>query len=683
MSGILDKLNTEQREAAAVIDGPVLVLAGAGTGKTRVITHRAAHMIHCGVSPSSILGVTFTNKAAREMRERLASMIDPDTAAKVTLCTFHSLCAGLLRREITPLGFTPNFTIADEGDQDAILKQAAAELGYTRDNYRKDAVASIISECKNELITPEDFPGGRSWGSDQEDARQIYARYQRTLKNQNVLDFDDMLMHVHTLFVRYPETLKKYQDRYKYIMVDEYQDTNHAQFELLRLLAGERQNICVVGDDDQSIYSWRGAKVANILNFPSLFRDVKVFKLERNYRSTNKILDAANTVIKGNSQRYEKNLWSGGGSGDNISLIKVRDGRHEAEFIADAIESVMREEGDLSWSDFAVLYRSNNLSREIEASLRQRGMPYRMIGGQEFFKRKEVKDAAAYLKLIVNPRDDQSLLRVLNVPPRGIGDKAFDLLKETKLKNGRPMSETLTAPEFAAHLGAAARNSAAKFAEIIARHKTEFSQPGGLESKISAYLGEIGYLNCFQRLYKNINEAKLRGDNVRQFIESVGSFEAGRRDDPPSLGEFLEKFSLLDDNDRTKEDENTANSITLSTVHGAKGLEYTVVFLPGVEQNIFPHERALSEAGRADGLAEERRLFYVAITRAKRRLIIITAESRYVSGFLKHQRPSEFLSVFRGKEFVDAAASDQFFKTADDEELAGAISNIFKILGED
>ncbi|MBR2905751.1 MAG: UvrD-helicase domain-containing protein, partial [Lentisphaeria bacterium] len=436
-SAVIESLNPQQRDAATTIDGPLLVLAGAGTGKTKVITCRIAYMIEQGIAPSSILGVTFTNKAAKEMRERLNLLIDPLLASKVTLGTFHSFCVRVLRKEIHLAGhYNSSFSIADDSDQSSLIRQAAAELGYAKDELATPEILGYISRMKNRLKFPEDALQEAPDYSREEDMAKVYERYQKMLELQNTLDFDDILLLTLKIFEEHPEALEKWQNIYHYLLIDEYQDTNTAQFLIIQKLAGEKMNLCVVGDDDQSIYSWGGAEVANILEFPRYFPGAKEIKLEQNYRSTNAILRAANAVIGQNGTRYDKNLWSAKGEGESVKVFAVENGDEEAKFIVDTIENMRAMNPDMNYSDFAVLYRSNHLSRSFELEMKRRGIRPKIIGGQEFLQRKEVKDAASYLKLIVNPRDDQSLLRVLSVPPRGLGDKAVltlrDMQKEKK-----------------------------------------------------------------------------------------------------------------------------------------------------------------------------------------------------------------------------------------------------------
>jgi len=639
MCDCLSGLNPEQKEAVLQIEGPLLVLAGAGTGKTRVITSRIAYMIEQGVPPEQIAGMTFTNKAAAEMRERVAAMVPGSAADKVTLGTFHSFCARILRRDIGFAGnYNSNYSILDESDQTGIIRQASAELGFGKDEIPAKEVAAFIGRCKNQMQFPADVTSG---GNDAFLA--IYERYQQILELQNALDFDDLLLLVLKIFRGQPDCLARYQDRYRYLLVDEYQDTNAAQLKLLQYLTQFRQNICVVGDDDQSIYAWRGADVGNILNFPTYFPGAREIKLEQNYRSTNNILRAANSVIAHNGARFDKNLWSTRGDGDEIKLAQLEDGEAEADFVLNMMDHIIASNPDFCYRDFAVLYRSNYLSRVLEQTFNAHGIRPRIIGGQEFFQRKEVKDAVAYLKLVLNSRDDQSLLRVIGVPPRGIGDKAVMRLRDLRKAASAPMQELLTESAFAESVTKNAATSAANLAAAIRKAREAFSTPGGLADKVTDYLEDVGYMNGFLKIYRDAKEAESRQENVREFINSIYYFERNTPpgSDPLSLGDWMEKISLLDDSDRTKDDDDDRNAPVFSTVHAAKGLEFPIVFVIGMEEGLFPHERAMEESSR--GVEEERRLCYVAITRAREQLILTLARKRFKYGEYELHKPSRFL----------------------------------------
>lgn len=673
---ILDSLNPEQRAAAATHTGPVLVLAGAGTGKTRVITYRIAGMIACGIPPEQILGMTFTNKAAREMRERLAMLVAPDMAKAVTLGTFHAFCVKVLRREIHRINYLPNFTIADTSDQQGLLKQAAAALGLNQEHFPYDEAAAMIGRWKNRLLFPHEVRDTVEFDFEITTS-QIYEEYQHMLAMQNMVDFDDMLLLVHQILTDFPEVLKKYQETYRYILVDEYQDTNNAQFTLLNMLVGPNRNLCVVGDDDQSIYSWRGADIENILNFTDTYPEAKVVKLEQNYRSTRRILSAANTVIASNAKRHPKALWSKEDEGEAVTVVTTASGEKEGDFIADYILQEMGENSERKYKDFAILYRSNHLSRQIEQTLRQCNIPYRLVGGQEFYKRKEIKDAVSYLRLIINPAENQSLLRILATPPRGLGDKAVNLLKQIHVKAHTPMVKILGQSEFLTGTGGKGAISAKELFDTFEQFRKEFDEPGQLARKITAFLSQCGYLDGLQRMYKNTEEALKRRENVDEFINAVAIFEKNA-DHKVTLMEYLESFALLEENDRTAEDEeNNSDAVTLSTVHASKGLEFPIVFTIGMDANIFPHERALAE-GSVD---EELRLFYVAITRAREKLLLTHANTRMQRGFSHIQIASPFLRLLPEDE-ICATTPDEIIKVMSKDDMNAAFANIFKILNQ-
>ena len=672
---ILAALNPEQASAAATHRGPVLVLAGAGTGKTRVITYRIACMLACGIMPEQILGLTFTNKAAREMRERLASLV-PEAAAKaVTLGTFHSFCIGILRKHISKLGFLGCFTVADESDQQGVFKQACGECGCSGEGFPAAKAFAMIGNWKNHLQTPE----AALKGADTDFAAtvaHIYERYRDLLETQNLIDFDDMLLLTWRIFTEHPEVLSKYRERFQYLLVDEYQDTNAAQFELVRLLAGETCNLCVVGDDDQSIYSWRGADVGNILDFPKLFPGAKVVKLEQNYRSTSAILNAANAIIGTGRHRHNKKLWSALGEGSKPKCTLLDRDDSEAEFVAELIHSRRAERPELRFSDFAILYRSNQLSRQLEQALRQAAIPYRLVGGQQFYQRREIKDAIAYLKLLENPNDDQSVLRILVSPPRGIGPKAVAELKRRRQELHVPMFKSLHDESYQKSLTAKARGELQQMLAAFAGAKKEFASPGALRIKTVEFLRNAGYSGGLQKIYKDLEDTMKRRDNVDEFISAIAQFES-KRSEPPSLGEYLESFALLEENDRVAESDPNADAVTLSTIHASKGLEYPVVCLVAMERNIFPHERALEE----NGYEEELRLFYVAVTRAKQELYMTRARTRLNRGVVRPALGSPFLELLDEKS-VENADAGELIRKADDDAVRKAFEESIRLLME-
>ncbi|MBE6408233.1 MAG: hypothetical protein E7038_06435 [Lentisphaerae bacterium] len=675
---ILDGLNPEQLEAVRTTEGPVLVLAGAGTGKTRVITARIAYMIEQGIDPASILGVTFTNKAAKEMRERIRKIVSAEAAAAVTLGTFHSFCARVLRRDIRYAGnYDSNYSIADTADQTSIARQAAAELGYAKDEIPTAEAVNFIGHCKNRMWTPEDALNDAAENRPANQVlAEVYERYQKLLELQNMVDFDDMLLLTVRILEEHPDVLKRYRETYKYLLVDEYQDTNAAQFRLIQLLAGERKNLCVVGDDDQSIYAWRGADVSNILDFPRYFPGTKEVKLEQNYRSTNNILATANAVIAPNSARYCKNLWSSKGQGEIIRIIRLDNGDAEAKFVVNAIFDLKAANPDYNYSDFAILYRSNYLSRAFEMAFRNVGIRPKIIGGQEFFQRKEVKDAAAYLKLILNPRDDQSLLRIISLPPRGIGDKAILSLRNLRHVTGIPLSELLDHPDYLKTVSSTAAAGARGLAAALKNAKALFAEPGDLYFKAQQLLRETGYIDGLQRIYKDIKEAETRRENVFEFLNYIGKFESEKQGQC-HLADFLESYSLMDDNDRTEDDDDRDAPI-MTTVHASKGLEFPVVFVVGMEQNLFPHERSLAEGS----VEEERRLFYVAVTRAREQLFLTCARERYKFKEYVRQIPSHFLKDVP-EDISENQAGNSFLKVADEASQIAMFEDLMRQLSDD
>ncbi len=670
---ILSQLNAEQAAAAGKHDGPVLVLAGAGTGKTRVITFRIACMLADGIAPESILGLTFTNKAAREMRERLAQLVDPECAEKVTLGTFHSFCIRILKKHIAKLGFTTGFTIADDSDQQGIFKQALGECGFAYDGFPAAKAFSMIGSWKNRLYTPE--AALKSAASTFEaNVGHIYEKYRDLLEMQNLIDFDDMLLLAWRIFTEHPEVLTEYQQRYEYLLVDEYQDTNGAQFELVKMLAGKKCNLCVVGDDDQSIYSWRGADVGNILDFPQLFPGTMVVKLEQNYRSCSAILNAANAVIGTGTHRHAKKLWSALGAGEKPKMLLFDRDDEEAEFAAQLIRSRKSERPELKYRDFAVLYRSNQLSRQIEQAFMNSGIPYRLVGGQQFFQRREIKDAVAYLKLLSNPRDDQSLLRILAAPPRGIGPKAVSELKRRRAEEHIPMTTSLRDSNFQKSLTAKGRTELMKMLEAFDTAKKEFASPGNVSGKIIRFLDAVGYSNGLQKIYRDHEDSIKRRDNVDEFISAVAQFEKKHGPDT-TLDDYLESYSLMEENDRVQEESPDADAVTLSSIHAAKGLEYPVVIQIAMEKNIFPHERALEE----NGYEEELRLFYVAITRAKQELYLTRARSRMIRGVVRPALPSPFLDLLT-RDIAERKESADVVRVADDDTVKRAFEEAIRLL---
>ena len=653
----LAKLNPPQREAVLTLDGPVLVLAGAGSGKTMVITWRCATLLERGVAPEQILAVTFTNKAAREMRERLGRLLPALEPGRLTLSTFHSFCCGVLRRHIKLLGYTSKFGIADDGDQLGVIKQAMGELGLEGQGEGAEQYRTGLSKFKSELKTPDEVRASGRYNAFIPKLARVYERYTQLLKQMDLVDFDDLLLLTVRPWREHPEVLTQYRERYHYLLVDEFQDTNVAQAELLRLLAGPRRNLCVVGDDDQSIYGWRGAAVSNILDFPQQYPGAKVIKLEQNYRSTNTILGAANGIIARNAHRHGKALWSDKPTGDAVRVIECDDEQSEGNVVLRLLQEHQIER-HLDPEQMAVLFRSNHQSRVFEERLRGAHVPYRLVGAKSFYERREVRDAVAYLRLAHNPRDNLSLLRILNVPPRGLGDKAFELLKAETEARGGTMLERLRDPGLQARLGPAAAGGVRGFLHEYDGAVADLALPGDLTAKLQGYLDRIGYLNGLKRLYRDHEEALARRENVVELLTAAGEFQRRMRG-PVTLQDFLEAYSLADDNDRIEEKTEEGHGVTLMTVHAAKGLEFGLVIIVGLEQGLFPHERTL-----ADGdLDEERRLFYVAVTRAQQYLVLTYARQRLKYANRERVRPSQFLGELP-KELLHRATQHDAFRPA-------------------
>jgi superfamily I DNA/RNA helicase len=664
-------LNPPQIEAVRHKDGPLLILAGAGTGKTRVITCRIAWMISQGVPPEQILAVTFTNKASREMRERVAGMLGRDTAARVTVGTFHSFGAGLLRRHIGRLGYSAKFGIASQSYQVGLVKEIMGGVGAVGEGYDAEKFQARISLAKNALRTPDDEFAAAAFPVDRKFA-EVYDLYRRRMKMMDLLDFDDLLVLVLELWTRFPDVLEKHREQFRYLMVDEYQDTNPVQFQIVRTLAGPRANLCVVGDDDQSIYAWRGATVDNILRFEANFdgMPVKVIRLEQNYRSTNNILEAANHVIKNNPLRHGKKLWSGKEKGEPLVCVRVTDDEAEGKLVAD-IARELQQTKKHAWHDLAVLYRSNHQSRIFELALRQAKIPYTIVGGKSFYERKEVLDGISLLQAAWNPRDDLALLRVLNVPPRGVGEKSVERLKELQRVSSLPLQQILGENEFLHDLQSATAVEAVRsFRACLEKHRELFSQPGGLAGKVESLFQESGYLDGLLKLYKQREDAMGRRENLLEFVNAAAEFEQ-REGAAAGLGAFLERFTLMDMNDKDEATSREDRGVTLMTVHAAKGLEFPAVVIVGLEHGLFPHEMAVDE-GHTD---EERRLFYVAITRAQKTLYLAHCERRKVRGNPVRRRPSEFLDELP-TELIEHHTPETVFKPASREDVSDFLAQM-------
>lgn len=631
-----DSLNEKQREAVFTVDGPLLLLAGAGSGKTRVLTHRIAYLIENNVSPYNILAITFTNKAAREMKERTSTLCP--TGDNVWVSTFHSTCVRILRQEIDKLNYDRNFTIYDADDQVRVIKECLKELQIDDKTFPPKAVISKIGEQKDNLITPESFAKESFGDYYNSTISKIYTLYQKKLYNNNALDFDDIIFKTVDLLAKNADVLEKYQNRFLYIMVDEYQDTNSAQYQLVRLLALKNRNLCVVGDDDQSIYGWRGANIANILDFEKHFNGAKVIKLEENYRSTNNILSAANIVVKNNSTRKDKTLYTSKEAGEKIYHYKAQTDFEEAVFIADTIKKQVNE--GKKYSDFAILYRTNAQSRSIEDKLVKMNIPYRLFGGTKFYDRKEIKDLLSYLKLIHNTYDSIYLRRIINVPKRGIGDATVEKLVAYSTDYSISLYDALSDIDHIQGLGSKSKGLK-DFAKLI-EDLIDYSYTHNICELIEEIMYRIEYI-----AYLNLEgkeEAEKRIDNINELINKASEFMTISED--KSLGAFLEEVSLVADVDGYTEDSDT---VVLMTLHSSKGLEFPTVFIAGFEDGIFPSFRSI-EAGTKE-IEEERRLCYVGITRAREVLYFTSAFSRlnfgktirnHISRFYK-EIPTELL----------------------------------------
>ena len=633
---LLADLNGPQREAVTFGEGPLLILAGAGSGKTRALTHRIAWLLATGLAhPNQILAITFTNKAADEMRERVSSLVG-GVSRRMWVMTFHAACARLLRMEAERMGYTSRFTIYDEADSLRMLKRCLDELEVDTKRYPPRAVRARISDAKNQLIDAESYQeqGG---GPFEDMVGQAYRLYERRMLEANSMDFDDLLMRTVNVLELFEDVRRRYRERFRWVLVDEYQDTNHAQYRLLQLLAGEDGNLTVVGDEDQSIYGFRGAEVRNILEFTIDFKDAHVVKLEQNYRSTETILQAANAVITHNTGRLGKNLWSDLGEGDKIHVTELEDEHAEARFVAGEIEELLDQHG-MSRDEIAVFYRTNAHSRVLEDILVRYELPYQVIGGTKFYERAEIKDAIAYLQLLINPADEVSFSRVINSPRRGIGDTSQGRIRNHANTTGRTIWEVALEPEAIPGLGAAAIKSVSRFTELIEELRAEF-EGGPVADLLKALLERSGYLDAL-RAERTI-EAEGRVENLEELVGVAAEFDANREVEGPSelqpLEEFLQAISLYTDQDDLKRDE---SKVTLMTLHNAKGLEYDAVFIIGCEEGVFPHSRSLEEGNEE----EERRLAYVGITRARKRLWMTHARSRRMFAGRETGFPSRFLS---------------------------------------
>jgi Superfamily I DNA and RNA helicases len=647
----LGSLNPQQRLAVETLHGPVLILAGAGTGKTRVITYRIAHMIERGISPERILGVTFTNKAAREMQQRVGKLIpkgqkskDGQKPLRPTICTFHSLCVRILRQHIEKLGYKRNFVIYDESEQLSAIKKILSHVSAKGQKIDPGPILARLSRIKNAA-------DGSGVPTDDETAvaRHIRPRYESALRACNAVDFDDLLLLVLRLFSEHPEALEACRAKYHYVMVDEYQDTNAAQFNIVHALTREHRNLCVVGDDDQSIYGWRGAEISNLLDMEKHYPEVKVIKLEQNYRSTNTILNAANEVIKKNERRRGKQLWSQNGPGQKITLYAFKDDEEEARTVVELIEGA-RVSKRIGWSAQAILFRTNIQSRPLETALRKEQVRYHLIGGQSFFDRREIRDFLAYLKIFVNPNDDVNLLRIANMPARGLSDVTMERLLSASHERKCSVFAAMKNPSVTATFQSAARKSIESFVQFVERTRHPLEVLNGQHSVILSswaerFLDEIGYFNELRRSEKTPEGAESRIRNIKELLLTLDA-QPATLSAHERLQSFLEDITL--DTEREEEKEEAGDAVTLITMHSCKGLEFPHVYIVGMEEGLLPHSRSKEE----NTLDEERRLFYVALTRAMQTLTISHCASRMKYGQSMPCHPSSFLENLP-EELVD------------------------------
>ena len=678
-SPILAGLNPAQRDAVIHYDVPSLIIAGAGSGKTRVLTSRIAYMIEQGVAPERILALTFTNKAAEQMRTRIAQMLPDNRARRIRMGTFHSVFSRILRENAELIGFPQSFTIYEPADSRNLLKTIVRELNLADEKYKPNVLASRISYAKNCLVTPGAYLASANYAAEDRQAQipefgNIYNIYCQRCKHNGAMDFDDLLLQTNILLRDHPDVLRRYQEQFEYILVDEYQDTNYAQYIIIRRLSQLHSRVCVVGDDAQSIYSFRGAKIENILSFKKDYSSAMVFKLEQNYRSTRTIVEAANSVIARNHKRMEKHCFSEGAVGEKIRILKAYTDREEAEMVVSDLREKIRETGD-RWSDVVILYRTNNQSAVLEDNLRRRGVPYRIYKGSSFYDHKEIKDLLAYIRLVINPRDDEAFRRIVNYPARGIGETTVQRIAQLAAAQGSSMWEAVDALVAEPAADAVQRTIARKVAEFVAmiRALSLARNEKGLYDFGLEIASRSGILAAYRA--ENSPEATSALDNIEELLNSMQLFKEQRdaeirggerqADEEATIEEWLQQVMLMTDMD--KDDPEEDDKVTLMTVHSAKGLEYKYVYIVGLEENLFPSQRA---AESPDGIEEERRLFYVALTRAKVQATISYAETRFKWGNMEFSRPSCFLREIDPR-YVEADFDTQELRTQRQQEPGG------------
>jgi Superfamily I DNA and RNA helicases len=629
LNTLKSELNPEQFRAVTTVDGPILIIAGAGSGKTRVITYRIAHMLDMGIPQSQILALTFTNKAAKEMESRVKELTKRKLQ-NLTVSTFHAFGVRVLRADIDKLGYRENFSIYDETDRSALIKESGRELKFTADTLDVYKISGLFSNIKT---------GRKNWESANDMYRSLYESYQTGLKLYNSVDFDDLIVLPIKLFHEHPDVLEKYKERYKYIMVDEFQDTSHQQYEMMHLLA--QDNVAVVGDDDQSIYSWRGADYQNIVQFEKDFPGVQEIRLEQNYRSTETILEAANGVIAHNTNRKDKKLWSGNGNGKPIEIFMPENEAAEASFIAESIQGISMEER-LKYDDFGVLIRANTQSRAIEEALLEANIPYTMSGGTSFYERMEIKDIISYLRVISNHDDDVNLLRIINTPRRGIGRSTIEVMNEIAKQNACTLWESIQylIKDPSGIIAAASKESLEEFSNTIESNRSKLLGGRGLSGKIRQFVEDINYKDyLIGEFQKNEKAVRFKLKNIETLIMSIETWENNPDNYDPNLFTYLNRITLLSRDDM--DDDDGKGKVNLMTIHASKGLEFPVVFIAGAEEGLIPHARSVEENG--GNVEEERRLFYVAITRARDKLLITSCLKRRKQQTLMECTPSRFL----------------------------------------
>ncbi|MBE2282968.1 MAG: UvrD-helicase domain-containing protein [Prosthecobacter sp.] len=668
MSSFTGTLNPQQREAATHIHGPLLILAGAGTGKTRVVTARIAHMVNEGIDPKNILAVTFTNKAATEMRHRVKDMVRGGKGGKVVLGTFHAFCARLLREFASHVGYKNNFVIYSQGEQESLLKRVLKSLMVKDETCDTTALLSRISKAKND---------GTSLGDPQKSLdAAVMEKYGDEMRALNVMDFDDLLVLGVKLLETVAPVRATVQSRHHYVMVDEFQDTNSLQMRLLRALVPAPYNVCVVGDDDQSIYGWRGAEITNITQFEDFFPNPRVVKLEENYRSTTPILHTSNSLIKNNAGRRPKSLWSRNNGNEPVRLVATQDEKEEADMIAKEVESA-RFSSNQPWEDFAVLFRTNDQSRVLEQAFRQRKIPYRVVGARSFFDRREVKDILSYLNILHNPHDDIALLRVLNTPTRGIGTATAELARDRSMEKHYSVWVALCDEDFLRQIPEKARLAIRNFTALISKYSGPANTQGTqLKQMTEALILEIAYMDHLKKAAKDPEDFAGWENGIKELLNSISNFEESNRSE--GLGGFLDQV-MLNDEREDKDDIEKKKGVCLITLHASKGLEFPIVYLPGIEQGILPHKRSYDE-GRVD---EERRLFYVGITRAKQKLTISHTRTRMKWGQKQTSLPSPFLKELDRKYITELDYTRHMNETVTVEENTNFFSGLRAMLTQE